>query len=236
MSEESASSLAKSGAASVDDASVGASVGTMSSLGRTLVSVVDVGRELLARRRKSDTPESSGDLGALCKALIEQRCGASGCALASEIVLAYEGLNDEQRLSFFHTLSSDFDVDSQAIIDAAQAYEASPSMEQLWALNRVVEAPRQKLFRRLNTAPGGTRALVGMRGKLLALLPDNPQFRGIDSDLRHLFFSWFNKGFLELRRIDWSSPAAEPKATTWRCWVSGLMPQGRGPVALLFRR
>ena len=29
----------------------------------------------------------------------------------------------------------------------------------------------------------------------------------MDADLRHLFLSWFNRGFLELRRIDWHSPA-----------------------------
>jgi malonyl-CoA decarboxylase len=29
----------------------------------------------------------------------------------------------------------------------------------------------------------------------------------LDSDLRHLFASWFNRGFLELRRIDWQTPA-----------------------------
>lgn len=205
MSEESASNLAEQRESGAGRETAG---GTMTSLGRTLVSVVDVGRELLARRRKSSTSESSAGLGDLCRALIEHRGEASGLALASEIVLAYEALDDEQGLAFFHTLANDFDVDSQAIIDAAQAYQDSPQMEQLWALNRVVEAPRQKLFRRLNTAPGGTRALVSMRGKLLPLLADNPQFRGIDSDLRHLFFSWFNKGFLELRRIDWESPAA----------------------------
>ncbi|MFK7976431.1 MAG: malonyl-CoA decarboxylase [Halioglobus sp.] len=189
-----------------------ASSRTMTTLGRTLVSVVDVGRELLARRRKSETSaeaaRTAAGLGALCKDLIEHRGEASGLALASEIVLAYEQLDDEQCFEFFQSLAMQFDVDSEAILAAAQRYQESPELEQLWALNRVVEAPRQKLFRRLNTAPGGTRALVAMRGRLLKVLPDNPHFRGIDSDLRHLFISWFNKGFLELRRIDWSSPAS----------------------------
>ncbi|MEZ5572517.1 MAG: malonyl-CoA decarboxylase [Halioglobus sp.] len=81
-------------------------------------------------------------------------------------------------------------------------------MENLWAINHAVEAPRQKLFRRINMAPEGTRTLVGMRGHLLQMLRANPELRGVDSDLKHLFISWFNKGFLELRRIDWSSPAS----------------------------
>jgi malonyl-CoA decarboxylase len=57
-------------------------------------------------------------------------------------------------------------------------------------------------------APEGTRTLVALRGHLLPLLQADPALRAIDSDLRHLFVSWFNKGFLELRRIDWSSPAS----------------------------
>lgn len=186
--------------------------GTMTTLGRTLVNVVDVGRDLLARRRKAESPREQGKsaagLAALCKDLIEHRGEASGLALASEIVQAYENLDVKHQFQFFSLLASEFDVDTQAIVEAAQQYQQTPELEQLWALNRVVEAPRQKLFRRLNTAPGGTRALVSMRGDLLQVLRENPQFRGIDSDLRHLFISWFNKGFLELRRIDWSSPAS----------------------------
>ena len=34
-----------------------------------------------------------------------------------------------------------------------------------------------------------------------------PQLRKVDDDFAHLFGSWFNRGFLVLRPIDWSSPA-----------------------------
>src|SRR5919206_4231710 len=30
---------------------------------------------------------------------------------------------------------------------------------------------------------------------------------GVDDDLAHLLSSWFNRGFLVLRRVDWSTPA-----------------------------
>ena len=33
------------------------------------------------------------------------------------------------------------------------------------------------------------------------------QLRKVDDDFAHLFGSWFNRGFLVLRPIDWSSPA-----------------------------
>jgi malonyl-CoA decarboxylase len=60
----------------------------------------------------------------------------------------------------------------------------------------------------MNMAPGGTGALIAMRSELTAHLHDEPELRLLDADLRHLFASWFNRGFLELRRIDWQSPAA----------------------------
>jgi malonyl-CoA decarboxylase len=60
----------------------------------------------------------------------------------------------------------------------------------------------------MNMAPGGTSALVAMRKEIAGRLRDEPTLRLLDRDLKHLFASWFNRGFLELRRIDWQSPAA----------------------------
>ena len=65
----------------------------------------------------------------------------------------------------------------------------------------------QELIRRLNLAPDGTRQLVAMRGELLQHRKDFPVLEALDTDLRHLFSSWFNRGFLVLRRIGWSTPA-----------------------------
>lgn len=184
--------------------------GTMVTLGRTLSSVLDVGRELLAKRRNTQAapPQSAAALVALCQDLLEHRGEASGLALAAEIVSGYQQLPGAERIDFFSSLASDFEVDSGAILAAVDRYREDAALENLWSINRAVEAPRQKLFRRINMAPEGTRTLVAMRGDLLRALPSNPALRGVDSDLRHLFISWFNKGFLELRRIDWSSPAS----------------------------
>ncbi|MEZ5572518.1 MAG: hypothetical protein R3E64_10900 [Halioglobus sp.] len=72
---------------------------TISSLGRTLGSVLDVGRELLARRRASNPalPKSSASLIALCKDLLDHRGEASGLALASEVAMGYQQLPESQR-------------------------------------------------------------------------------------------------------------------------------------------
>jgi malonyl-CoA decarboxylase len=110
-------------------------------------------------------------------------------------------------LALFNGLAADFEVDPVAVQAAAEQYREAPGQENLAAIARAVEAPRQKLFRRINMGPQGTATLVALRGHLLQVLRANPHLKGLDSDLKHLFISWFNKGFLELRRIDWSSPA-----------------------------
>jgi malonyl-CoA decarboxylase len=50
--------------------------------------------------------------------------------------------------------------------------------------------------------------LVALRKVLLDELAAHPDLASVDDDLTHLFGSWFNRGFLELRRIDWSTPAS----------------------------
>jgi len=183
--------------------------GRLGTFERTLGSVVEVGRELLAKRRlaMAGKNQPNDSLVGLCRELLDHRGEASGMALASEITQSYRDLPAAGRLAFFSSLASEFDVDPGAVLRAADAYRDNDDLENLWAIDRAVEAPRQKLFRRINMAPDGTRTLVTMRGDLLQVLRANPALRGVDSDLKHLFISWFNKGFLELRRIDWSSPA-----------------------------
>ena len=46
-----------------------------------------------------------------------------------------------------------------------------------------------------------------MREEFLAAMGKEPSLKGVDRDFSHLLSSWFNRGFLVLRRIDWSSPA-----------------------------
>ncbi len=69
------------------------------------------------------------------------------------------------------------------------------------------EPRRQELIRRLNRAPGGTSELVAMRADLLRLMDGHRDLAAFDRDIVHLLSSWFNRGFLVLRRIDWSTPA-----------------------------
>ena len=144
---------------------------------------------------------------ALCRALLSERGEVSGAALAREALAAYEALPANALKPFFNMLAADFSPDSAEIAHAAAVYRQDTSPQNLIALQRAVEPPRQELFRRLNIAPGGTAILVDVRRRLLQELNSNPHWLGVDADLAHLFGSWFNRGFLQLEKIDWHTPA-----------------------------
>ena len=143
----------------------------------------------------------------LCRALLSERGEVSGVRMASEALQAYQSLERPALSGFFDLLSQEFSPDPEGVGHAGEAYRKEPSPHNLARLLRVAEPPRQELFRRLNLAPAGTHVLVAMRRQLLQELERNPQWAPVEADLAHLLTSWFNRGFLELRRIDWGTPA-----------------------------
>jgi malonyl-CoA decarboxylase len=147
------------------------------------------------------------DMQFLCHHLLSSRGEASQTALAQQTITAYAAMDSRERVRFFEMLCSDFSADGATVAHAASDYLLSPSPGTLSALSSAVEAPRQELFRRINTAPGGTETLVRMRRDLTALSSSGVAFEAVDADLKHLFRSWFNRGFLRLERISWQTSA-----------------------------
>jgi malonyl-CoA decarboxylase len=147
-------------------------------------------------------------LGRLLSTLISERGEATGATLARRAVALYGGLDAAGRLRLFERLARDFSPDREAVLAAANAYHADPSPAHLARLQRVAEPPRQEIFRRMNMAPGGTATVVQLRSELLEEMKRHPELAVVDDDLTHLLGSWFNRGFLELKRIDWSTPAS----------------------------
>jgi malonyl-CoA decarboxylase len=144
----------------------------------------------------------------LCRDLVSERGEASGSAIAQEISERYRGLNATDRLRFFEGLLGEaWLADPDEILRLARAYHARPGPAELAKLFPAAEPRRQELFRRLNMGPRGTETIVEIRKDLLALLREHRNLDPINVDLIHLLSSWFNRGFLELRRIDWRTPA-----------------------------
>jgi malonyl-CoA decarboxylase len=139
--------------------------------------------------------------------LIGARGEVSGLALARSILERYKAADDTKRLAFFRHLAHEMTIDPGALRVALDAYEEGQTRDSYRAVVAAAEPPRQELIRRLNQVPGATNALVKMRADLLRLGRDEPALRALDLDFRHLFKSWFNRGFLVLRPISWESPA-----------------------------
>ena len=172
-----------------------------------LSTISERGRSLLRRGRPSMDGQDADGLIELCEALLSGRGEASGTAMAREVLDHYHDLDDEARLSFFKKLVRDFGPDRDKLAKAIEAWRAQGNDADANGLHSASEPRRQELIRRLNRAPGGTGELVEMRSDLLRLLDDNKDLAALDHDVVHLLGSWFNRGFLVLRRIDWSTPA-----------------------------
>jgi malonyl-CoA decarboxylase len=155
-------------------------------------------------QKQDATPD--GLLG-LCETLLSSRGEASGVAIAKRILQGYRSLEEDGQLRFLTALTDQFSVDLDTARQCAEGFIAEPSPEAARAMQRAAEPRRRELISRLNRAPGGTAALVAMRSDILALMGEHPEFREADRDFQDLFTSWFNRGFLVLRRIDWRTPA-----------------------------
>src|SRR5262245_56328283 len=176
--------------------------------GELLQTISDRGRAFLARDRRGGPSARSESLVELCEDLLSGRGEASGVALAREILTQYATLTTGPRIAFFEALAQRFGTDPERMERAIAAWKAKPSDATAAEVHAASEPRRQELFRRLNLAPGGTVAVVRMREQLMDTLDRRQQdFAAVDADFIHLFSSWFNRGFLVLRRIDWSTPA-----------------------------
>jgi malonyl-CoA decarboxylase len=153
-------------------------------------------------------PRSIRRLVILCHTLLSERGGVAGAHIATEALAIYRLLDQPGRRAFFDILNQGFSPNPDDVSAAADAYRKDPSSDNLFHLQRVVEPPRQELFRRLNLAPEGTRALVQMRSQVLREIDSGARLESVAADLGHLLTSWFNRGFLTLQRIDWRSSAA----------------------------
>ena len=173
-----------------------------------LQSIADRSRALIKRERREPAHERSAGLIELCEDLLSGRGEASGVALAQEILARYGELTTGPRIAFFESLARTFGHDQARIDRAIAAWRQSPSDATAADLHAASEPRRLELFRRINLAPSGTAALVRMREQLLDAMDHRDDLAVVDNDFVHLFSSWFNRGFLVLRRIDWSTSAS----------------------------
>lgn len=150
---------------------------------------------------------ATADIGDLSAALMASQGESTVLEVSQAIFDTYAGMDEAARAGFFMLLAKDYDIDPEAVALAARRYGDTAATEDLAALIAAAEPKRLGLFRKLNQVQGATERLVHMRADLLPAIRQEPLFGRLDLDLQHLFASWFNRGFLVLRRINWQSPA-----------------------------
>ena len=148
------------------------------------------------------------DIRDICLDLLSETAETSERQLAATVLERYRRLDIDAKAAFFEFLNEELDLVAGDIAKSAQRYGDDPSPDNFKALAQVCEPRRQRLFRQLNEAPGATAEIVRMRENLLSLLKNMPALARTDHDLVHLLRSWFNRGFLVIRQINWDSPAS----------------------------
>jgi malonyl-CoA decarboxylase len=156
--------------------------------------------------------EEDDGIAAQMRACLAHRGGeVSARNRAAKLAQTYQALDADGRTAFLRTLA-EFDSDSAAVAAAYEAVQRAADPSELAQakirLRRALEPPRVGLLTQFTTIPNGMKFLVDMRASLLAATDGDPHLRALEDDLRGLLAHWFDVGFLELARIDWSSPAA----------------------------
>ena len=159
------------------------------------------------RKSNSEFDHDERSITELCDALITTTSETSALMIANKVLTKYSKLHDEEKLAFFQNVSTRMSIDPELVREALKDYEKLPSRETYQNFSEAAEPSRQELIRRLDQPPGATQKLVEMRADLLRLGKNDPGLQAFDLDIKHLFASWFNRGFLVLRPISWESPA-----------------------------
>ena len=171
--------------------------------------ISEIMSNLLERRFTFQTSakDDAATMPELCRDLLSSYGEVSGIRLARRILDKYERMNSDEKYAFFMYLAKDLDIEPMAAHAALVLYAQGRGKTEYATLMKTVEPARQELARRLNQVPGATEKIVNMRQDLLKCAKTAPDIARVDLDFQHLLSSWFNRGFLVLRPINWESPA-----------------------------
>ena len=178
----------------------------MFNLRQIISSIADAGKQLF---NKKDIKKNDLDsILSLCDDLISNKGAAFGITVARDITELYQTLSLDNKILFFKSINEKYRASFTKVNEAIDVYKNSQNEKTLSDLFKVSEGKRRELFMRMNMAPNGTSIIVSLREDLLKILKENRDLVSLDEDLKHLFKSWFNPGFLKLKKITWDTKAA----------------------------
>ena len=178
----------------------------MFNLRQIISSIADAGKQLF--NKKNIKKNDLDSILSLCDDLISNKGAAFGITVARDITELYQTLSIDNKILFFKSINEKYRPSFTKVNEAIDVYKNSQNEKTLSDLFKVSEGKRRELFMRMNMAPNGTSIIVSLREDLLKILKENRDLVSLDEDLKHLFKSWFNPGFLKLKKITWDTKAA----------------------------
>lgn len=147
------------------------------------------------------------------QAVIQPRTSElEGGRRAKEVADWYAQAQPEERRDLWLLMCEQFAPDATHFESAQKRYAAAAGTEDEGqaeiSLRRALVSPRTRLLQRFAAFSGGMRFLVDLRAELLLQLKGDKRLLSLDAELEHLFSTWFDVAFLELRRLSWDSPAS----------------------------
>ena len=196
------------------DSVVDRTLGNLRSLRTAWRDIASSARGVLSGAPRPDlSGEDADQLREQLRGCLDARGGAvSARARAADLGRTYLALNATGRERFLRLLAEEFDVDRAAVVAVCERFPRAADdragRKIVRELRAALEAPRVKLLTQFNAIPEGVKFLVDMRAQLLTLARKDAVIAGLELDLKGLLASWFDVGFLELKRITWDAPAA----------------------------
>lgn len=167
----------------------------------------------LRRKEEALSPrELRRTLSELQAVVDEQVSEVEGGRRASAMARWYAAATPAQRRDCWLLMSEQFVADPQVVKLAQTRFAAAVGTpdEAVAEVHyrRATVSPRRRLLQRFSAFPEGIRFLVDLRAEMLPYLKSDKRLQALDVEMEYMFSTWFDVGFLDLRRISWDSPAS----------------------------
>jgi malonyl-CoA decarboxylase len=145
--------------------------------------------------------------------IVDERVSeVEGGRRAKEVEAWYAGATPAERRDLWLLMSERFMADPEKVKRAQAQYAAAVGTPDEAAAEvlyrRATVSPRRRVLQRFSADADGIRFLVDLRAELQPHLKSDRSLRALDVEMEYMFSTWFDVGFLELRRISWDSPAS----------------------------
>lgn len=147
------------------------------------------------------------------KAIIDPQISeVEGGRRAQVLIDRYMRATVERRRDMWLLMSEMFTADPEKVKKAQAKFAAAVGTPDEAAAEvqyrRSTVSPRRRLLQRFSVLPEGIRFLVDVRAEMQPYLRKDKRLQALDVEMEYMFSTWFDVGFLELRRISWDSPAS----------------------------